>query len=141
MPTSAGAGAFALDQELRGEVVGHGGGFTGINANLDMLLDTGYIAVVEADFSQYILLVDDYDQWEQVPAWGTDADRDAFYDSLLYRCERPVVEWNPEEHMAYGLPQPPDVATLAAASTVIWYADSVSGSIRCPERIDRRGSS
>jgi len=83
-----------------------------------------FIDVSEVGLCQYIVLVDDYDMWEHNPIWGTDADRDAFYDSLLCCCERPVIEWNPEEHMAYGLPQPPDVATLAAASTVVWYADS-----------------
>jgi hypothetical protein len=83
-----------------------------------------FIDVVEVGLCQYMILVDDYDLWEANPDWGTDADRDAFYDSLLYCYERPVVEWNPEEHMAYGTPQPPDVATLATASTVIWYADS-----------------
>ena len=33
-----------------GKVVGHGGRFTGINANLDVFLDTGYIAVVMANY-------------------------------------------------------------------------------------------
>jgi hypothetical protein len=93
------------------------------NANV-MTRARFFIDVSEVGLCQYILLVDDYDHWEHNPAWGTDADRDAFYDSLLYRCERPVIEWNPEEHMAGGTPQPPDVPTLAAASTVIWYADS-----------------
>ncbi len=83
-----------------------------------------FIDVFEVGLCQYILLVDDYHMWEYNPIWGTDADRDAFYDSLLCCCERPVIEWNPEEHMAHGAPQPPDVATLAGASTVIWYADS-----------------
>jgi len=93
------------------------------NANV-MTRARFFIDVFETGLGQYILLVDDYNQWEHNPTWGTDADRDAFYDSLLYCCERPVIEWNPEEHLEYGAPQPPDVATLAAASTVIWYADS-----------------
>ncbi len=83
-----------------------------------------FIDVSATDLSQYIVLVDDYDLWETNPDWGTDADRDAFYDSLLHCYERPVIEWNPEEHEVTGVPQPPDVATLASASTVIWYADS-----------------
>ena len=37
---------FSLREGAAGKVVGHGGGFTGINANLDMFLDSGYIAVV-----------------------------------------------------------------------------------------------
>ena len=95
------------------------------NANM-MTRARFFIDVFETGLGQYILLVDDYDHWEHNPAWGTDADRDAFYDSLLYCCERPVIEWDPLEHLEYGAPQPPDVATLAAASTVIWYADSSS---------------
>ncbi len=82
-----------------------------------------FINVVVADLHHYILLVDDYNQWEHNPTWGTDADRDAFYDSLLCCYERPVIEWNPEEHLVAGCPQPPDLATLASASTVIWYCD------------------
>ncbi|MCK4915942.1 MAG: hypothetical protein KAS89_07210, partial [Candidatus Eisenbacteria sp.] len=85
-----------------------------------------FIEVVEADLSQYIVLVDDYDMWEieNPDRWGSDADRDAFYDSLLYCYERPVVEWNPSEFLGG-----PDVATLASASTVIWYADSSPGGL------------
>jgi hypothetical protein len=88
-----------------------------------------YIDVVEADLSQYILLADDYDQWEHNPTWGTDADRDAFYDSVLCCYERPVAEWNPEEHLEGGDPQPPGVVALASASTVIWYCDAVETTI------------
>jgi hypothetical protein len=93
------------------------------NANV-MTRARFFIDVSEVGLCQYIVLVDDYDLWEHNPIWGTDADRDAFYDSLLYCCERPVIEWDPLEHIEYGYPQPPDVVTLAAASTVIWYADS-----------------
>jgi hypothetical protein len=82
-----------------------------------------YFNVIDADLSQYILLVDDYDQWEGNPYWGTDAQRDAFYDTLLCSCERPILKWNPEEHLEAGVPQPPDVETLASASTVVWYTD------------------
>ncbi|MFH1690784.1 MAG: serine hydrolase domain-containing protein, partial [Candidatus Eisenbacteria bacterium] len=37
---------FSLREGPAGKVVGHGGGFTGINANLDMFLDKGYIVAV-----------------------------------------------------------------------------------------------
>ena len=35
-----------------GEIVGHSGGFTGINSNLDMFLESGYTAVVMSNYSQ-----------------------------------------------------------------------------------------
>ena len=41
---------FSLREGPAGRVVGHGGGFTGINANLDMFLDSGYIAVVMTNY-------------------------------------------------------------------------------------------
>ncbi len=41
---------FSLREGSAGKVVGHGGGFTGINANLDMFLDSGYIVVVMANY-------------------------------------------------------------------------------------------
>ena len=44
-PSGYGYG-FGLREGPAGRVVGHGGGFTGINANLDMFLDSGYISVV-----------------------------------------------------------------------------------------------
>jgi hypothetical protein len=78
-----------------------------------------YIGAVEADLSQYILVVDDYNNWELNPEWGTDADRDAFYDTLLCDCDRPRVEWSPSPPFN----EPPDVETLASASTVVWYCD------------------
>ncbi|MCK4512710.1 beta-lactamase family protein, partial [bacterium] len=41
---------FGLREGAAGKVVGHGGGFTGINANLDIFLDSGYIAVVMTNY-------------------------------------------------------------------------------------------
>jgi CubicO group peptidase (beta-lactamase class C family) len=41
---------FGLREGPAGKVVGHGGGFTGINANLDIFLDSGYIAVVMTNY-------------------------------------------------------------------------------------------
>jgi CubicO group peptidase (beta-lactamase class C family) len=32
--------------------VGHGGGFTGINSNLDMFLDSGYTAIVMSNYDE-----------------------------------------------------------------------------------------
>jgi hypothetical protein len=78
-----------------------------------------FIDVIEPDLSQYILVVDDYDSWETNPEWGSDADRDAFYDSLLCDCDRPTVQWAPSFPSVI-----PDVATLAGASTVVWHTDS-----------------
>jgi CubicO group peptidase (beta-lactamase class C family) len=37
---------FTVDQGPAGKVVGHGGGFSGINSNLDIYLDSGYIVAV-----------------------------------------------------------------------------------------------
>lgn len=37
---------FSVRQEAGGKVVGHGGGFSGINSNLDIFLDSGYIVAV-----------------------------------------------------------------------------------------------
>ena len=37
---------FSLREGPAGKIVGHGGGFTGINANLDMFIDRGYIVAV-----------------------------------------------------------------------------------------------
>jgi hypothetical protein len=34
-----------------GKIVGHSGGFTGINSNLDMFLESGYTAVVMSNYS------------------------------------------------------------------------------------------
>jgi CubicO group peptidase (beta-lactamase class C family) len=41
---------FSIRGGTAGKVVGHGGGFTGINANLDMFLDSGYIAAVMSNY-------------------------------------------------------------------------------------------
>jgi hypothetical protein len=41
---------FGIRQGPGGKVVGHGGGFTGINANLDMFIDSGYIVVVMTNY-------------------------------------------------------------------------------------------
>jgi CubicO group peptidase (beta-lactamase class C family) len=40
-----------------GKIVGHSGGFTGINSNLDMFLESGYTAVVMSNYSQGALPV------------------------------------------------------------------------------------
>ena len=37
---------FSLREGPAGKIVGHGGGFTGINANLDVFIDRGYIVAV-----------------------------------------------------------------------------------------------
>jgi len=41
---------FSLREGPAGKVVGHGGGFTGINANLDIFLDSGYISIVMTNY-------------------------------------------------------------------------------------------
>ena len=50
------AGGYGLGFVLAGEpgnrIVGHGGGFIGINANLDMFLDSGYTAVVMSNYDR-----------------------------------------------------------------------------------------
>lgn len=71
----------------------------------------------------YVLVVDDYDDKEHLEQWGIDEARDAFYDTLTMACSRPVVTWDVSEHVVEGLPQPPDVPTMAGASTVLWYYD------------------
>ena len=43
---------FGVREGPAGKVVGHGGGFTGINANLDMFLDSGYIAIVMTNYDE-----------------------------------------------------------------------------------------
>ncbi|MCK4512585.1 hypothetical protein KAW64_12650, partial [bacterium] len=84
--------------------------------------------VVEIGLDNYILIVDDYNAWETNEMWGTDAQRDAFYDAIVAPFgER--YEWDPAEHMFHDRPQPPDVATLADASTVIWYCDPAEATI------------
>jgi CubicO group peptidase (beta-lactamase class C family) len=41
---------FGLREGPAGRVVGHGGGFSGINANLDMFIDAGYISAVMTNY-------------------------------------------------------------------------------------------
>ncbi len=81
--------------------------------------------VVETTLDQHILLVDDYDWRELQPQWGTDDDRDAFYDTLAGSYVRPTVEWDAEDHPL----EVPDASTLAGASTVIWYQDGESSAL------------
>ena len=57
---------------------------------------------------QYILVVDDWNISENLPAWGTDVARSAFYDSILSGYARDRVEWEPssgagEAHVARRL--------------------------------------
>jgi CubicO group peptidase (beta-lactamase class C family) len=42
---------FGLFETPNGKVVGHSGGFAGINSNLDIFLDRGYVAVVMSNYS------------------------------------------------------------------------------------------
>jgi hypothetical protein len=78
--------------------------------------------VLEAGLDDYVLVVDDYDQWESHPAWGLDEERDAFYGGIV-SVFGDVVQWDPNEHLVQGSPTPPDVETLAEASSVVWYCD------------------
>jgi hypothetical protein len=89
-----------------------------------------YFEVVEASLNDYILVVDDYNWRENQQAWGTDADRSAFYDQLLAGYARPRFEWEPSQHTDSGGPRPPDVDALRGASTVIWYADDEQTTLR-----------
>ncbi|MEM8508832.1 MAG: serine hydrolase domain-containing protein [Bacteroidota bacterium] len=41
---------FTIEKGASGKVVGHSGGFPGLNANLDMFLDTGYLVVVMSNY-------------------------------------------------------------------------------------------
>jgi CubicO group peptidase (beta-lactamase class C family) len=43
---------FGIEQGPNGKVVGHGGGFPGINSNLDIMLDRGYIVAVMSNYGQ-----------------------------------------------------------------------------------------
>lgn len=43
---------FRVDEGPLGKVVGHGGGFSGINANLDIFVDTGYIVAVMTNYDR-----------------------------------------------------------------------------------------
>jgi CubicO group peptidase (beta-lactamase class C family) len=42
---------FSIETENNLQIVGHSGGFTGINANLDMVLGTGWTAIVMSNYS------------------------------------------------------------------------------------------
>jgi CubicO group peptidase (beta-lactamase class C family) len=42
---------FGLSMSPNGRVVGHGGGFPGINANLQLYLDRGYVVAVMSNYS------------------------------------------------------------------------------------------
>jgi CubicO group peptidase (beta-lactamase class C family) len=43
---------FGIREGPNGKVVGHGGGFPGINSNLDIMLDRGYIVAVMSNYGQ-----------------------------------------------------------------------------------------
>ncbi len=43
---------FGVQEAANGKVVGHGSGFPGINANLDIMLDRGYIVAVMSNYGQ-----------------------------------------------------------------------------------------
>ncbi len=43
---------FGVSGSAAGKVVGHGGGFYGINSNLDIFLETGYVAVVMSNYGR-----------------------------------------------------------------------------------------
>ncbi len=43
---------FGIQEGVNGKVVGHGGGFPGINANLDIMLDRGYIVAVMSNYGR-----------------------------------------------------------------------------------------
>jgi hypothetical protein len=90
----------------------------GLGFHIHLLLDA-----LETGLDDYILIVDDYTHQEYHPDWGSDAERDAFYDLLVSPFgER--YQWDPAEHLSgIGARTPPDVETLAGASTVLWYCD------------------
>lgn len=77
------------------------------------------VDVVEAPLDEYILVVDDWELWEGIPDRPTDAERDDFYATLTEGYTRDVLQWDVGLHGG----APPDVATMAGASTVIWYAE------------------
>lgn len=83
-----------------------------------------WFRVVPAHLDQNILIVDDWNNWETSPNYGTDAMRDAFYDSLIVgRFAHRAAYWDTWEHSQGAQPRPPTVSVLANASTVIWYSD------------------
>ncbi len=97
------------------------------NANV-MTRSRIYFDVVEASLNDYILVVDDYTEWEiENPArWGSDEERNDFYNRILSGYVRDRSEWEPGDHIEDGDPMPPDVDALRGASTVIWYCDGTA---------------
>ena len=87
------------------------------------------VNVLETGLDDYILVVDDYDHFEANQQWGTDAERDAFYDTLTMGYAHAPLQWDVTEHVEVGQPQPPDVAALAGASTVVWYCDQTESTL------------
>jgi len=47
------------DSQTQGRIVGHSGGFIGINATLGMYLDSGYTVIILSNYTRGILAVDD----------------------------------------------------------------------------------
>lgn len=90
-----------------------------------------FFEVVEASLDDYILIVDDWDNQENIPSpkFPDDAQRSAFYDSLLAGYARDRVEWEPSQHMDSGQEMPPDVDAMRGASTVVWYVDDAGNTI------------
>jgi hypothetical protein len=84
--------------------------------------------VVETGMNDYILVVDDYDHRETLPVWGLDEERDAFYSEMLAPFGW-SYQWDPHEHLEAGVRMPPDVETLAGASSVVWYCDDGDATI------------
>ena len=97
------------------------------NANV-MTRSRIYFDVVEASLNDYILVVDDYTEWEiENPGrWGSDEERNDFYNRILSGYVRDRSEWEPGDHIEDGDPMPPDVHALRGASTVIWYCDGTA---------------
>jgi hypothetical protein len=88
------------------------------------MITRGRVCVNVAQMTrEYVLLVDGWDYHESIAPWGTDEQRDTFYDTLTMACSRPVVTWDMAEHVVGGSPRPPDVSTMAGASTVLWFYD------------------
>jgi hypothetical protein len=96
---------------------------TGAERHMHMRFDA-----VEAGMNDYVLIVDDYDKWENNPYWGLDSDRDGFYDAIVEPFGS-RYQWDPHEHLVAGQPTPPDFETLADASTVVWYCDDAGAVI------------
>ena len=91
-----------------------------------------YFDVVEASLNDYILVVDDYDWYEEFPLsvrWGSDEERNEFYNRILSGYVRDRSEWEPAQHVVEGFHTPPNVDALRGASTVVWYCDGSGPSI------------